>query len=131
VAVDSNRNRILKLLAKDPKYRRKFGTVGPTASIKKQLGSTKYLDTQRMEAILLKKRKKLLKNEKNKPNQILDKVFDFADQYQQDPMALSASLLVVAKTIYLDILGPEQTSEMFYAFAQDLENHKYEKATIH
>tara|TARA_X000001316_G_C914225_1_gene28874 strand:+ start:73 stop:294 length:222 start_codon:yes stop_codon:yes gene_type:complete len=73
----------------------------------------------------------LLKNAKNKPNQILDKVFDFADQYQQDPMALSASLLVVAKTIYLDILGPEQTSEMFYAFAQDLENHKYEKATIH
>ena len=80
---------------------------------------------------MLKKRKKLLKNEKNKPNQILDKVFDFAEQYQQDPMALSASLLVVAKTIYLDILGPEQTSEMFYAFAQDLENHKYEKATIH
>ena len=84
-----------------------------------------------MEAILLRKRKKLLKNEKNKPNQILDEVFDFADQHPQDPMALSASLLVVAKTIYLDILGPEQTSEMFYAFAQDLENHKYEKATIH
>jgi len=84
-----------------------------------------------MEGILLKKRKKLLKNEKNKPNQILDEVFDFADQHPQDPMALSASLLVVAKTIYLDILGPEQTSEMFYAFAQDLENHKYEKATIH
>jgi len=86
---------------------------------------------QKTEAILLKKRKKLLKNEKNKPNQILDKVFDFADQHPQDPMALSASLLVVAKTIYLDILGPEQTSEMFHAFAQDLENHKYEKVTIH
>jgi hypothetical protein len=85
-----------------------------------------------MEAILLKKRKKLLKNEtKNKPKKILDEVFNFADQYQQDPMALSASLLVVAKTIYLDILGPEQTSEMFYEFAQDLENHEYKKATIH
>ena len=85
-----------------------------------------------MEAILLKKRKKLLKNEtKNKSKQILDKVFDFADQNTQDPMALSASLLVVAKTIYLDILGPEQTSEMFYAFAQDLENHEYKKETIH
>ena len=85
-----------------------------------------------MEATLLKKEKKLLKNEtKNKSKQILDKVFDFADQHTQDPMALSASLLVVAKTIYLDILGPEQTSEMFYAFAQDLENHEYEKATIH
>ena len=84
-----------------------------------------------MEAILLKKRKKLLKNGKNKPNQILDKVFDFADQNTQDPMALSASLLVVAKSIYLDILGPEQTSEMFYAFAQDLENHEYKKETVH
>ena len=85
-----------------------------------------------MEAILLKKGKKLLKNGKNKESKkILDKVFDFADQNTQDPMALSASLLVVAKSIYLDILGPEQTSEMFYAFAQDLENHKYEKATIH
>ena len=85
-----------------------------------------------MEATLLRRRKKLLKNEtKNKSKQILDKVFDFADQHTQDPMALSASLLVVAKTIYLDILGPEQTSEMFYAFAQDLENHEYEKATIH
>ena len=84
-----------------------------------------------MEATLLKKRKKLLRNEKSKPNQILDKVFDFADQNTQDPMALSASLLVVAKTIYLDILGPEQTSEMFYAFAQDLENHEYKKETVH
>ena len=81
---------------------------------------------------MLKKGKKLLKNEtKNKSKQILDKVFDFADQHTQGPMALSASLLVVAKTIYLDILGPEQTSEMFYAFAQDLENHEYKKETIH
>ena len=85
-----------------------------------------------MEATLLRRRKKLLKNEtKNKSKQILDKVFDFADQNTQDPMALSASLLVVAKTIYLDILGPEQTSEMFYAFAQDLENHEYKRETIH
>ena len=77
----------------------------------------------------MKKLKKQIKNDK--PKQILDEVFNFADQYQQDPMALSASLLVVAKTIYLDILGPEQTSEMFYTFAQNLENHEYERATIH
>jgi len=95
------------------------------------LAELEYLLTQKMEATLLKKRKKLLKNAKNKPNQILDKVFDFADQNTQDPMALSASLLVVAKSIYLDILGPEQTSEMFYAFAQDLENHEYKKETVH
>ena len=85
-----------------------------------------------MEATLLKKRKKLLKNVKSKkPKMILDEVFAFADQHPQDPMALSASLMVVAKTIYLDILGPEQTSEMFYAFAQDLENHEYIKETVH
>jgi len=76
----------------------------------------------------LKKVKKVIKNNSK---QILDEVFSFADQYQQDPMALSASLMVVAKTIYLDILGPEQTSDMFYAFAQDLEHYKYKKATIH
>lgn len=93
----------------------------------------KYRATwQKTEAILLKKGKKLLKNGKNKESKkILDKVFDFADQNTQDPMALSASLLVVAKSIYLDILGPEQTSEMFYAFAQDLENHEYKKETVH
>ena len=84
-----------------------------------------------MEVTLLKKGKKLLKKEKNNSKQILDEVFAFADQHPQDPMALSASLLVVAKTIYLDILGPEQTSDMFYAFAEDLEHHEYKKATIH
>ena len=81
---------------------------------------------------MLKKGKKLLKNGKNKESKkILDEVFAFADKHPQDPMALSAALLVVAKTIYLDILGPEQTSEMFYAFAQDLENHEYKKETVH
>ena len=84
-----------------------------------------------MGVILQKKEKKLLKNEKNKGKKILDEVFAFADQHPQDPMALSASLLVVAKTIYLDILGPEQTSHMFQVFAEDLENHDYKKATIH
>ena len=85
--------------------------------------------------MLQKKVKKLLKKEKlpkkDSPKAILDEVFAFADQHPQDPMALSASLMVVAKTIYLDILGPEQTSDMFYAFAQDLENHEYIKETIH
>ena len=99
---------------------------------KKILEELEYLLTQKMGVTLLKKGKKLLKNEKSKkPKMILDEVFAFADKHTQDPMALSASLLVVAKTIYLDILGPEQTSEMFYAFAQDLENHEYKKETIH
>ena len=82
-----------------------------------------------------KKAVKLLKNEKkqrkNNPKEILDKVFAFADQHPQDPMALSASLMVVAKTIYLNMLGPEQTQDMIYAFAEGLEQHEYQKVTIH
>jgi hypothetical protein len=35
------------------------------------------------------------------------------------------------KTIYLDILGPEQTQDMIYAFAEGLENHEYKQVTIH
>ena len=84
-----------------------------------------------MEVTLLKKGKKLLKKEKNNSKQILDEVFAFADQHPQDPMALSASLMVVAKTIYLDILGPEQTQDMIYAFAEGLETHEYKQVTIH
>ena len=66
MAVDRNRNRILKLLAKDPKYRRKFGTtVGPTASIKKQLGSTQVSSYRAKDGgYIVKKRKKVVKKRK-------------------------------------------------------------------
>ena len=77
----------------------------------------------------------MLKNKKSikrsSPKAILDEVFAFADQHPQDPMALSASLMVVAKTIYLNMLGPEQTQDMIYAFAEGLENHEYQKVTFH
>jgi hypothetical protein len=72
-----------------------------------------------------------LNSKKQKSKAILDEVFAFADQHPQDPMALSASLMVVAKTIYLDILGPEQTQDMIHAFAEGLENHEYKQVTIH
>jgi hypothetical protein len=39
--------------------------------------------------------------------------------------------MVVAKTIYLNMLGPEQTQDMIYAFAEGLEQHEYQKVTIH
>ena len=85
--------------------------------------------------MLRKKSKKLLKKQKitkrSSPKAILDEVFAFADQHPQDPMALSASLMVVAKTIYLNMLGPEQTQDMIYAFADGLENHEYQKVTLH
>jgi hypothetical protein len=81
---------------------------------------------------LQKKAKKLLKKDKKSNSKaILDEVFAFADQHPQDPMALSASLMVVAKTIYLNMLGPEQTQDMIYAFAEGLENHDYKEVTLH
>ena len=88
-----------------------------------------------MVRLLRKKVKTLLKNKKSikrsSPKAILDEVFAFADKHPQDPMALSASLMVVAKTIYLNMLGPEQTQDMIYAFAEGLEHHEYQKVTLH
>ena len=52
---------------------------------------------------------------------ILDDVFHFAEKYRHDPMAISASLMVVAKTIYLNRLGPEQTQLMIHLFADNME----------
>ena len=77
----------------------------------------------------MKKNRKVIKRSNSKI--ILDEVFAFADRYPQDPMALSASLMVVAKTIYLNMLGPEQTQDMIYAFADGLEHHEYKTATVH
>jgi len=62
---------------------------------------------------------------------ILDDVFRFAEKYKYDPMAISASLMVVAKTIYLNRLGPEQTQLMIHLFADNLEQPHIEKVTIH
>ena len=65
MSVDRNRNRILKLLAKDPKYRRKFGTaVEPTASIKKKLGSTQVSRYAKDGGYIVKKKKKVVKKRK-------------------------------------------------------------------
>ena len=63
---------------------------------------------------------------------ILDDVFRFAEKYKRDPMALSASLMVVAKTIYLHRLGPEQTQLMIHLFADNMEQpYQIEKVTLH
>ena len=61
---------------------------------------------------------------------ILDDVFRFAEKHKNDPMALSASLMIVAKTIYLHSLGPEQTQLMIHLFADNMEK-PIEKVTIH
>ena len=62
---------------------------------------------------------------------ILDDVFRFAEKYKNDPMAISASLMVVAKTIYLHRLGPEQTQLMIHMFADNMEQLYVEKVTLH
>jgi hypothetical protein len=66
------------------------------------------------------------------PSQIiLDDAFRFAEKYKNDPMAISASLMVVAKTIYLNMLGPEQTQLMIHLFADNVEYKHIKKVTIH
>ena len=57
--------RIAKLLAKDPKFRRRFGTSVPTtASIKKQLGGTQVSKYAKNGGYIAKKRKKVVKKRK-------------------------------------------------------------------
>ena len=69
----------------------------------------------------------------NTQNIVLDDVFTFAEQYKADPMVLSACLMIVAKSIYLNILGPNQTADMLHLFADGIENSMYavHKETIH
>ena len=62
---------------------------------------------------------------------ILDDAFRFAEKYKNDPMAISASLMIVAKTIYLNMLGPEQTQLMIHLFADNVDHPPIEKVTIH
>ena len=64
---------------------------------------------------------------------VLDDVFKFAEQYKADPMVMSACLMIVAKSIYLNILGPNQTADMLHLFAEGVENSVYDikKETLH
>jgi hypothetical protein len=64
---------------------------------------------------------------------VLDDVFSFAERYKADPMVMSACLMIVAKSIYLNILGPNQTADMLHLFAEGVENSVYNihKETIH
>ncbi len=64
---------------------------------------------------------------------VLDDVFEFAQRYKADPMVVSACLMIVAKSIYLNILGPNQTADMLHLFAEGVENSMYDikKETLH
>ena len=66
-------------------------------------------------------------------NMVLDDVFEFAQRYKADPMIVSACLMIVAKSMYLNVLGPDQTADMLHLFAEGVENSVYNihKETIH
>ena len=66
-------------------------------------------------------------------NIVLDDVFAFAHKYKADPMVMSACLMIVAKSIYLNVLGPAQTADMLHLFADGIENSMYaiKKETLH
>ena len=66
-------------------------------------------------------------------NMVLDDVFAFAEQYKADPMVVSACLMIVAKSIYLNVLVPAQTADMLHLFAEGAENSMYaiKKETLH
>ena len=67
----------------------------------------------------------------NKSLEILDDVFAFSSHYRDMPLELGASLMVAAKSIYLETLGPKQTQDMLYTFASNLDHIEFEKITIH
>ncbi len=61
---------------------------------------------------------------------LMDDVHHFAREYKADPLSIAAALVAVARTIYIDVLGPSHTEEMFKLFADTIK--KYEKRkTIH
>ena len=57
------------------------------------------------------------KNDNQSQGKILDEVYTFAEKYKNDPMIISACLMIVAKDIYLNIFGPKQTSDLLHSFA--------------
>ena len=74
--------------------------------------------------------KKFLMEKDQYMHLIMDDVHHFARKYKADPLSIAAALIAVARAIYVDILGPNQTEEMFKLFAYTVK--KYEKkVTLH
>tara|TARA_R100000664_G_scaffold26107_1_gene36217 strand:+ start:202 stop:429 length:228 start_codon:yes stop_codon:yes gene_type:complete len=71
------------------------------------------------------------KRKSKKSLEILDDVFAFSSHYKDSPLELGASLMVAAKSIYLETLGPKQTQDMLYTFAANLDHIEFERVTIH
>ena len=69
---------------------------------------------------------------KRSENELLTVVSKFAYELKgEDQMALSAALMVAAKTIYINQLGLEQTQDLFQAMADSMDIIEVEKITLH
>ena len=72
------------------------------------------------------------KKQKRSENELLTVVSKMAyDLRDEDQMALSAALMVAAKTIYINQLGLEQTQDLFQAMADSMDVIEVEKITLH
>ena len=72
------------------------------------------------------------KKQKRSENELLTVVSKFAYELKhEDQMALSAALMVAAKTIYINQLGLEQTQDLFQAMADSMDMVQVEKITLH
>ena len=72
------------------------------------------------------------KLKKRSENELLTVVSKMAyDLRHEDQMALSAALMVAAKTIYINQLGLEQTQDLFQAMADSMDIIEMEKITLH
>ena len=84
-----------------------------------------YLNLKQKKADMSEKRRK-------SENELLTVVSKFAYSLKhEDQMALSAALMVAAKTIYINQLGLEQTQDLFQAMADSMDVFEVEKITLH
>ena len=76
--------------------------------------------------------KRVVMSGRKSENELLTIVSKFAySMKDEDQMALSAALMVAAKTIYINQLGLEQTQDLFQAMADSMDVFEIEKITLH
>ena len=76
--------------------------------------------------------KRVVMSGRKSENELLTIVSKFAySMKDEDQMALSAALMVAAKTIYINQLGLEQTQDLFQAMADSMDVFEVEKITLH
>ena len=76
--------------------------------------------------------KRVVMSGRKSENELLTIVSKFAySMKDEDQMALSAALMVAAKTIYINQLGLEQTQDLFQAMADSMDVFEVEKVTLH